>query len=278
MVRCPPTLLLAACLALALPAAASAATPDQPLSASQWIARMGRALGGAPSMVAVARLHVEGPHVPSENIHLEIVRLDQHSETRTLIEAIESRGGPSAVSELVVRAGEPLSHWSWQAADRRWLRVQGVLPTDRFLETNIHFEDLGMAPAGERARGTARWVEEGGRRLVAVESPPYHQFQRVVTWIDPESELPVRVLFYDLAGQPYKEQSFDQVKRFDGRPFPTHILSHDRITGIKTSLRIERVHFGLGLPLEVLDTEALEPRLRRGQRIVRFLESGLAVP
>ena len=61
-------------------------------------------------------------------------------------------------------------------------------------------------------RGRVGRREEDDREHVSIESGPYHHYQRVVTLLDAETHLPMRVDFYDATGARFRELRFEDSK------------------------------------------------------------------
>lgn len=231
------------------PAAARADTAESELPASVWIERANEALLPGDSMIARVRLFTRDGHGGEWLDELDMVRVsDEDGETRTLLEVEAPEEGEGTAYEVRARPDGTLERWVWLAELRRLRRLTGVRRTDPFLGTEFTYEDLGLAIPVERARGSVRVVGEGADRRVEVTSPAYHYYDRVVTRIDPSTELPERVLFYDRAGQLFREERFEGIRSVDGHPFPTTITVRDHITGAFSVLRFESVRFDVDVP------------------------------
>jgi len=189
---------------------------------------------------------------------------DEKSGTRTVIEMREVGDKESIVSELVEKPGEPLTSWYWDLQKRRWISLRGVVATDPFADTLFRYEDLWLTEPTPRRKGKSRWVEEGGRRYIEIESEPYHYYQRVVTRIDPENGLPIRVRFIDNAGAPIREQHYEQVTLVDGAPFPSVVRLRDLAGGGETTVTFGEVRFDRRIPPSFFDLSVINDRLRRG--------------
>jgi len=256
---------LAGALSLAVAAAgapspASAAEAERP--AARWIEAANAALLPTGSMTARATVVTDDGFSGKETCTLDMVRLSEPGVTRTLIEVDSPPAGAGTVYQIVARDDEPLERWVWLPAVRRLRHIMGVQRTDPFLGTEFRYEDLGLAMAVERGDGTVRRVEdEAGAEVIEIESRPYHYYSRVVTRIDPGTNLPTRVDFYDRAGELFRQEHFEAVRRIDGEPFPTRITIHDRITGARSVLTFDSVRFGIDVPLERFTASVIRRRL-----------------
>lgn len=250
--------------ALALIALAGPVAAQPELSADQWVSRMAEALRVGVPMSATAHMEAKRPGDDPLSFDMEILRDRDGSATRTLFEMREKGDTGSTVSELVAEPGQELTNWYWDLRKRRWLSVKGLLATDPFADTQFRYEDLWLAEPAARRGGSVRWVEEDGRRFAELESPPYHYYQRVVTRVDPETGLPVRVRFYDNAGAKIREQSYESILEIEGRPFPSVVRVHDLMTGGESVLTWKSVRFGGAIPANLFDRSAIDDRIRKG--------------
>lgn len=225
---------------------------------------MVRALRADASMSARGRIWARDAAGREWNVRVEWVRSPGPTDQRNLLEVRNLPDGAPEVSEWRTEPGGALTGWTWLPERRRFLKLLGIQGTDAFPGTVFRYEDLTFVfPDGRRA-GQVRELEEEGRRLVLVESAPYHDYTRVQTFLDPETALPLRVVFYDRADFPFREQHYESVKDVAGRPFPTVLRARDVLTGARSVLTFEEVHFDLPVADSLFDLDWLETRLRRG--------------
>jgi len=250
-------------LALAGPARAGE-IPD--LTADAWISRVAEALRMNESMSAHAHVDVDKPGRDDDfAFDMQLLRATDPAEgRRTVIEMREVGDSKSIVSELVEKPGFPFTSWYWDLQKRRWLSVKGLLPTDPWADTPFRYEDLWLTEPSARRAGKVSVIEDGGRRLVHLESEPYHYYQRVVTRIDPETALPVDVRFIDNTGAPIREQRYEQPTLVDGRPFPTVVRLRDFQDGGQTTVTFGEMHFGRRVPPSFFDLSVMDDRMRHG--------------
>ena len=249
--------LLAAALAAAVPVGA-----EELGSAAEWVARANRALRPAPSMSASFEIESREPRSRPDRIAGTFRRQIREGTSRTLIEVHAPESARGTAILVVERADGSLERWVWLPFVRRLRRVQGVERTDHFLGTEFTYEDLGFGVPPERARGEVTRVREASRERIRLDSPPYHHYSRVTTFLDPVTHLPVRVLFYDHAGQLFREQEFGEVQEVDGLPFPTRISVRNRITGTESTLVLSDLDFHTPVPDEAFDGSEVGRRAR----------------
>lgn len=263
--RIATALRLAGAVAMLVAPTARAQDADSARDADHWITRMAEALRIGDTMSAHAHVDVDKPGRDDDfNFDMQILRDADGRSTRTVLEMREAGDTQSIVSELVETPGEALTSWYWDIQKRRWIRIRGLQGTDPFADTTFRYEDLWFTEPSPRRKGRAKWVEEGGRRLVEIESDPYHYYQRVVTRIDPESGLPLSVRFIDNTGVPIREQHYEKITVADGRAFPSVVRLSDLSTRSVTTISFGDVRFGRRIPASFFDLSVIEDRLRRG--------------
>lgn len=259
-------------LAASLGGAAPQEAAQEGPSPARWFARVNAALLPGASMLARARIVTHDGLGGTSSEVLDVARASEGDATRTLIEVERPQAGEGTTYEIVARPDQPLERWVWLPELRRLRKIVGVQRTDPFLGTEFSYEDLGLALPVERRGGTARWVGEAPHRVVELESPPYHYYSRVVTRIDPTTDLPTTVSFYDGAGELFREEHFEEVREIDGRPFPTKITVRDLQTGAYSVLSFESLRFDVDIPPQRFSESALRKHLRRAG------ETGEALP
>jgi hypothetical protein len=252
--------------AVALLAAAALAQDAAPAhDADHWMTKMAEALQIGATMSAHAHVAVDKDGREDDfAFDMQILRDGEGGSTRTVFEMREAGDTASIVNELVETPGKPLTSWYWDLQKRRWIRITGIQPTDPFADTSFAYEDLWFTEPALRRKGRAKWVEENGRRFIEIESDPYHYYLRVVTRIDPESGLPVKVRFIDNTGVPIREQHYEKITIVDGRAFPTVVRLRDLMKNSETTITFGDVHFGRRIPPSYFDLSVIDDRMRRG--------------
>ena len=244
---------------------ARAQQSDAVHDADHWISRIADALRIGETMTAHAHVDVNKPGREDDfNFDMQMLRDVEGRSTRTVLEMREAGDTKSIVTELVDTPGEPLTSWYWDLQKRRWIRIRGLQGTDPFADTTFGYEDLWFTEPTPRRKGSAKWVDEGGRRLIEIESEPYHYYLRVVTRIDPESGLPLSVRFVDNTGVLIREQHYEKITLVDGRAFPTVVRLRDIASKSETTITFGEVRFGRRIPPSYFDLSAMNDRLRRG--------------
>lgn len=251
--------------AVALLAFAARAEEMSAHDADHWMTKMAEALQVDATMSAHAHVNVDKNGRDDDfAFDMQILRESTGASKRTVFEMREAGDPQSIINELVEKPGEPLTSWYWDLQKRRWIRITGIQPTDPFADTTFAFEDLWFIEPALRRKGSAKWVEENGRRFVEIESEPYHYYLRVVTRIDPESGLPVKVRFIDNTGVPIREQHYEKITIVDGRAFPAVVRLRDLTKSAETTITFGDVRFGRRIPPSYFDLSVIDDRMRRG--------------
>ena len=263
--RLASALRLAGAVAMLASATARAEEVAPAHDADHWITVMAKALRVASTMSAHAHVAVDKTGREDDfAFDMQILRGVEGRATRTVFEMREVGDTKSIVTEVIDAPGEPLTSWYWDLQKRRWIRIRGIQGTDAFADTSFTYEDLWLVEPSQRRSGRARWVDDNGRRLIEIESEPYHHYLRVVTRIDPESGLPVLVRFIDNTGVPIREQHYEKITLVDGRAFPSVVRLRDLATNGETTITYGDVRFDRRIPPSYFDLSVMNDRMRRG--------------
>lgn len=246
------TLVLAPLLVLVVGASAGADPTSDGAgedSAAAWMARMSEALLPGRSFVADVRIHTRDGYGGEQELALDLARhRGEDGSSRTLLRVEEPEAVAGTLFQVVTAADGRTRRHLWSPATDLVRTVKGVRGTEPFLGTEFTYEDLALLPSAGRAEGRVERVEREGRKLVAVRSGPYHIYARVVTLLDPETALPVRVEFHDAADQLFRVLEFDRVREEQGHPLAHRIRALDRITGSESVLTFSDVRVDGDLP------------------------------
>lgn len=235
-------------------------------TAAEWIERLNRALQPSESMLADASVRTLDGFGGDTLLELEMAKLSDDEKSRTLIEVEAPEAARGTTFEIVAREDE-IERRVWLPTLRRLRAIEGVSRTDPFLGTEFTYEDLALVAPVERREGSVRRIEVDGERLVEVVSEPYHYYGAVRTRIHPETALPHSVLFFDRAGQQFREQRFGDAG--DGEhAYPRWIRVRNLVTGAESTLRFEELRFDADVGEARFRGSALRRRLERGADVV----------
>jgi hypothetical protein len=276
--------LLVCALGLLLTASAAAGEePSEPPdsaadSAAEWIRRANAALLPSPSISARILLRSADMLDQARTVKLDFARRSRGGTTETLVEAVEPDSVAGVVYGVVASSHGPVERFEWIPSLGRVRELDDLHRADSFLATEFGYEDLGLAVPVERAQGTALPALLRGRPVIAVGSDPYHQYGKVVTFVDPETGLPVQVDYYDRTQRLFKRLRYEKVREIDGRPLPTEIHARNLLTGGESTLVIERIELDAEIPAERFEASGLLERLRGGGDPVPVPEPAAPAP
>ena len=256
------------CAAAAGPAAASEVellAAAQPGSAEPWVERMLGALRLGDTLAARIRAHTVDHTFSKRDVVIEILRDARGPTMRTLVEVRDAHDGEEirpVVFRLDTFPDGSVVSWLWDIRWQQFVRMSGLDGTENFDGTHFHLEDLGFTGLGERRKGSARELEEGG--VVEITSGAYQHYGRVETRIDGATGLPLRTHIYDGTGARIWEIEFEAVESIGGRAIPTRMRTQNPITRERSTLEWAQVAVGLRIPEETFDLERLDAVIRRG--------------
>lgn len=247
-----------AILIVALTVAAKAGEPG----AAEWVDKMNEALLSARTLRADAHLTTRNDRGAGRDIEFELVRWVSSDGVRTLLEVQEPQGARGLLYEIIAEEGEPLERWVYLPDVDRLLRFVGFKRSDAFLGTEFGYEDLEIIVPEERRRGSVEWVSEAGASLVKVTSHPYHVYEKIETWIDPETSLPARAHFYDRANVLWKVETYDDIVEVDGQPFPTRFEMRNVQNDTISSLELKNLEVDVPVAASYFSEREIERRIR----------------
>ncbi len=182
------------------------------------------------------------------------VRKELPDGKRTLLVLLQPesvRGNALLIQE---QEGKPDAMWVYSPALRRARKIVPVRAYEHFLDSDFTYVDLGFVSL----RGTHRFLgeeEKGGQAAYKVETVPEDRwyYSRILTWIAKDSLLPMQRDFYDVAGELWATQIFQEVSVIDGVPTPLRI----RMTNVQqqtyTELKMSEVRYDVDVPDTLLD-------------------------
>ncbi len=169
--------------------------------------------------------------------------------------------------------GTGLLVWSHTGSDdEEWLylpdlgrvrRIGASSKGESFMGTDFSYEDMTDIDVDERTHERVGEEAVDGRQCYVVSSVPKEpgNYGKVVSWIDKENFLPVRVDFYDPELALLKQARFGDVRSVGGYPTAMRIEMKNVQTGHATRLEFESVRYDSGLD----DDLFTERRLKRGR-------------
>jgi hypothetical protein len=167
---------------------------------------------------------------------------------------------------LLVEKAERLDLFSYAPELKRVRRVTSRMLSTSVFGTDFSLEELerlhGMAKQGESARLPDAAVEE--RPVYVVESRPApaagSAYDRVVSYVDRETCVPLRVEYFQRAGQPRKVLAVDpsRVERAGESRVPRRLEMRDLLAETATTLEVEALELGVPLSRSLFSARTLE--------------------
>lgn len=234
----------------------SAARKDD--SAHVWLERMRAALAPSTSTQARATLETWDGAAVGAVIQMNVSRHTSPTEKRTLIELTQPDAAKGTVYEVVAGRQGSLERWEYLPSIRRLRRTSGIHRSDLFLGTEFSYEALDLADSMERGQGRVDRVREEGRSLVRVTSPPGPSAGKIVTLIEPESSLPVRISFYEASGELSRIQEFGGIETIQEHRIPTVVVMRDVRSGSTSTLSFRDIQFDVEVPGEISERDEVQ--------------------
>jgi outer membrane lipoprotein-sorting protein len=146
------------------------------------------------------------------------------------------------------------TEWFYMPTIRRTRKLMGPDAYEAFLGSDFTHADLGF----ESVSGTFKVLGSGthdGAEAYQVEVIPRDRwyYQRIVTWVNAGTKLPMERTFYDTANALWKVELFDQVTTIDGTPTPLRIRMENRQTGDTSEIRVTAVRYNADIPDALFD-------------------------
>ena len=147
------------------------------------------------------------------------------------------------------------AQWAYVPFVRRVRKVLYEGHHQPFLGTDFTLADLGCVLAHQQNYALLATEEYAGRKAYKIreEDGAQSPYSHVVTWVAVDSFLPLRREFYDVAGQIWKIQLFENVTVIDGTPTPLKIRMTDEQQKGSTELTIREVRYDVELSDDQFD-------------------------
>lgn len=162
--------------------------------------------------------------------------------------------------------GEETDQWIYLPALDRSRRISSSRKGGRFVGSDLYYEDLRNRPVDQdthRLLGTETLMGVEAQVLESVPVDPDNSvYGKRVSWIHPQTLLPLRVDFYDKAGEPIKRSVVHRMEKVQGYWTIMDSTMTDLETGHRTRLEVGRIAYDRNLPAELFSREVLEDPAR----------------
>ncbi len=149
--------------------------------------------------------------------------------------------------------------WTYLPSLRKVRRIAGTSREGSFFGTDFLYDDLRRRGLDEDVHRRLADVDRDGKRLFVVESIPKkdgYVYSRIVSWIDPERWVPVRVEFYDRRGRELKTMTVEW-EEVDGVWVWKRAEVATGKTGHRTAILFDDVRINTGLGDSMFNVLAL---------------------
>ncbi len=155
------------------------------------------------------------------------------------------------------------NQWIYLPALQRVRRVDSNRKGGRFVNSDYYYEDLRDRKPNMDAHRVLGRERIDGVECEVLESVPAEAgnsvYRRRLSWIDPESLLPLRIDFFEKdAAQPSKRLLVHKRERIQGYWTVLESTLTDLASGHQTRLAASRVLYDRGLPARLFSSQALE--------------------
>ena len=156
------------------------------------------------------------------------------------------------------QGGKSDTEWMYMPTIRRTRKLTGPDAYQSFLGSDFTHSDLGF----ETVRGTFKLLSSGthdGVEAYQIEAIPADRwyYQRIVTWVNARTHLPMERTYYDPANELWKVERFQEVTDVDGLPIPLRIVMEDRQTGDTSQIEVTSVSYDVDVPAALFDAASL---------------------
>jgi hypothetical protein len=157
-------------------------------------------------------------------------------------------------------ADGPPSMWLFLPELDRVRQLNPFAQGDTFLGSDITYGDVAPLPVDFRDHRLLGVSEVDGHEVYEIESTPRmpEPYSRIVTWVQRDAYLPVRVAYYDTDGALLRTGRISDVRLVQGIPTPFRIEIEDVQREHRTELRLADVEYDRPLACRELTKRRLQ--------------------
>lgn len=154
--------------------------------------------------------------------------------------------------------------WIYSPSTDRTIQISGHMLRQSVMGSDLSYEDMmedrkltdvytAKVTGEEEAEGRKTWVLELNAKVEDI------AYARRKIWIDQERYIPLKEELYAKSGQLLKRSTFSDVKKIDGRWFPTTVVYKDMLKqGDGTEFKITSIAFDQEIPEYIFTKAALK--------------------
>ena len=149
---------------------------------------------------------------------------------------------------------KPSAVWTYMPFLRRVRELVNVDAYEHFLGTDFTYADLGFVRLHPQYRLLGEEDHGGKNTYKLEETVPKERayYSRVITWVSKDSLLPIQRDYYDVAGNLWKTELFEEEK-IDGVPTAIRIQMKDLQGKTSTEIRVSDVRYDVEIPDALFD-------------------------
>lgn len=156
----------------------------------------------------------------------------------------------------------PDNQWIFLPTIKRVKRVSSANKSGPFMGSQFAYEDLSSF---EIDKYNYRYVGEGrigAHEILKLENTPRYEhsgYTKLITWVDINRYIPLRIDFYDRKGALLKTLVYNQYKKYDSKYWRANkLVMKNKQTGMKTVIRLKDLQLNTGLSDSEFSRNALK--------------------
>lgn len=230
-------------------------------------------LAGYSQPVAEDIIEMVDKNMSSENRVFESTMIIHGKRaSRTIISKTYSVGDKKSFTEYLSPAREQGTKmlklenqlWIYSPSTDRTIQISGHMLRQSVMGSDLSYEDMmedrkltdvytAKVTGEEEVEGRKTWALELNAKVEDI------AYARRKIWIDQERYIPLQEELYAKSGQLLKRSTFSDVKKIDGRWFPTTVVYKDMLKqGDGTEFKITSIAFDQEIPEYIFTKAALK--------------------
>lgn len=213
--------------------------------------------GGAEARIAMALVNDRG----QENKRKVVMRSRKDGDTRRLFVRFLSPTDVAGTSFLGIDDDGNRTQWLYLPAVAKTRRISGKQRNAAFVGTDYSYADLDNRDIDDATTTRLEDEKVGKQDCYVIEAVPTSKesaYGKLHLWIAKDSFLPLRIRFYDGAGNELKRLTVQEVKKVEGR----WVIMESKMVDLKrqhtTVMKVTEIDIRDDIPLEQFEERALE--------------------
>lgn len=249
-------------LLLGLPLLAQAAP-----SADEIVAKANRAAyyAGQDGRADIT-MTITAPNGQSRNREFTMLRLTEQGEDQKFYVYFQAPADVRKMAFLVWKnVGKDDDRWLWLPALNLKKRIAPGDKRTSFVGSDFFYEDVSGRGVAEDHHQLVEETDSAYLLRSEPKDPDSVEFAWYQIWIDKQNYLPLKAIYYDRQGQPYRQVEALKVAVIDGHPTVVEAKASDLRAGTSTRNLFSNIKYDTGLSPQIFT----ERFLRRPPREVQ---------